>query len=375
MRIVIYIHPDCKESFWSRFSLRAVSAEILRKRYTPVYIENTAIADIDLDTVFTPNEKKVIMYIGFSPKNTINDLAYLAFKGVHTLLLNYGYEEFSGTCSRVLLNCRDAMEKSLAYLLSHNRDRIALFGANPASSTDKLRLEVFAQYQNSVGRCLEEDTYYNLGAISECREKFVSNISKYNAVICVNEVAAFLLLRWLRDSNINVPRDLFVISCGYSTMLAEHSVPSLTSVAADQEQTGIQAVNAYSSLMKNLANVALTVLVEAKLTVRGSTDFAPANGTLAFVPENAGLPTANSLDFYSDPSVRRFFDIEMLLLQSDDLDRGILDGLLAGDTYPKMSERLYTSENVISYRIKRMCKITGTASKSELIELITPYLK
>lgn len=375
MRIKIYVHPESKESFWSRFSLRAVSAEILRKRYTPEYIENVAITDIDLDKLFEPDEKKVIMYIGYSPKSTINDLAYLSLHGIHTLMINYGYEEFSGTCSRVLLNCRDAMEKSIAYLLSHNRDRIALFGVTQGSSTDKIRVETFAEYESSIGRSLEEDTYYNYGAISECKERFVKNIANYNAVICVNEVAAFILLRWLRDSNINVPRDLYVMSCGYSTMLAEHSVPTLTSVAADQYQTGVQAVIAYSSLIKNPGNVALTVLVEAKLTVRGSTDFSPDNGALAFAPQNIGSPKDKGLNYFDDPSVRRFFSIETLLLESDDLDRKILDGLLAGDTYPKMAERLYTSENVISYRIKRMCKITGAASKSELIELISPYLK
>ncbi|MBQ6892624.1 MAG: substrate-binding domain-containing protein [Clostridia bacterium] len=372
MRIKIYVHPESKESFWARFSLRAVAAEILRKRYTPEYIEDIDITSIDFDKVFKPNEKRVLMYIGFSPKSTLNDLAYLTANGIHTLMLNYGYEDFSGACSKVLLNCRDAMEKSISYLLSHNRDRIALFGVNPNSSTDMIRLEVFSEYLRSIGRAPSDDVYYNDSTINECRERFSKSIRNYNAVICVNEVVAFLLMRWLRDSGIDVPRDLFVISCGYSTMLAEHSVPTLTSVSADQSEVGAQAVIAYSALMKNPGNIALTVQVEAKLTVRGSTDFAPDTGTVAFAPENAGKACVN---FYRDPSVRRFFSIEMLLLESDDLDRGILDGLLAGDTYPKMAERLYTSENVISYRIKRMCKTAGSNSKNELVELITPYLK
>ncbi|MBQ8836551.1 MAG: LacI family DNA-binding transcriptional regulator [Clostridia bacterium] len=372
MHIKIYVHPESKESFWARFSLRAVAAEILRKRYTPEYIEEDRVTDIDFDKLFKAGEKRVIMYIGFSPRDTLNDLSYLTAHGVHTLMLNYGYEEFSGACSRVLLNCRDAMEKSISYLLGCNRDRIALFGVTPSSSTDMIRLEVFSEYLSSIGRTLEDDTYYNYGAMSECREKFVKNISNYNAVICVNEVAAFILLRWLRDNGINVPRDLYVISCGYSTMLSEHSVPTLTSVSADQSEVGAQAVIAYSSLMRNPANISLTVQVEAKLTVRGSTDFTPDTGVLPFAPENAGKPTVN---FFGDPSVRRFFSIETLLLESDELDRGILDGLLSGDTYPKMAERLYTSENVISYRIKRMCKISGANSKTELLKLVTPYLK
>ena len=372
MRIRIYVHPESKESFWARFSLRAVAAEILRKRYTPEYIEDKNITDINFDKLFKPGEKRVIMYIGFSEKSTLNDLAYLTAHGVHTLMLNYGYEEFSGTCSKVLLNCRDAMEKSICYLLSCNRDKIALFGVNPSSSTDTIRLETFKEYLASIGRSIEDDVYYNHCMMSQCREEFSKHLKNYNAVICVNEIAAFVLLRHLHDSGINVPKDLYVISCGYSTMLAEHSLPTLTAVCADQSEAGRQAVLAYSSLVKNPGNVALTVQVEASLTVRGSTDFTPANGSIAFAPNHTNKP---SNAFYSDPTVRRFFNMEMLLLESDDLDRGILDGLIDGDTYPVMAERLFTSENVISYRIKRMCKIANAASKAELIELITPYLK
>ena len=372
MRIRIYIHPESKESFWSRFSLRAVAAEILKKRYTPEYIENTAVTDIDFDKYFDEGEKRVLMYIGFSAKDTLNDLAYLSTHGVHTLMLNYGYEEFSGSCSRVLLNCRDAMEKSIGYLLSNGRDRIALFGANPNSSTDILRLETFSEYCASIGHNVDDDTYYNYGMMLDCREKFAKNAKNYNAVICVNEIAAFMLMRWLSDSSIKVPQDMYVISCGYSTMLSEHMVPTLTSVSADQSDVGTQAVLAYSSLMKNPGNVALTVQVSANLSIGGSTDFAPDMNVTAFAPQSNIRPTVN---FFRDPSVKNFFSVEMLLLESDELDRGILDGLIAGDTYPVMADRLFTSENVISYRIKRMCKIAGTASKLELVELITPYLK
>ncbi len=372
MRIKIYIHPESKESFWARFSLRAVAAEILRKRYTPEYIENTAVTDIDFDKYFDEGEKRVLMYIGYSAKDTPNDLAYLSTHGVHTLMLNYGYEEFSSTCSRVLLDCRDATEKSIGYLLSNGRDRIALFGVNPNSSTDSLRSKAFSEYITSIGRTPEQDIYYNYGSMLNCREKLVQKIKDYNAVICVNEIAAFILLRGLKESGVSVPHDLYVISCGYSTMLCEQTDPTLTSVSADQSDVGTQAVLAYSSLMKNPGNVALTVKVAAKLSVGGSTDFSANMNVTAFAPKSTDKSAVN---FFQDPSVKSFFSVEMLLLESDEIDRGILDGLIASDTYSIMAERLFTSENVISYRIKRMCKIAGTASKQELIELITPYLK
>ena len=81
------------------------------------------------------------------------------------------------------------------------------------------------------------------------------------------------------------------------------------------------------------------------------------------------------VNFYEDPDAQNFIHAESLLLSCDELDQGILDGILAGETYPSIAERLFTSENVISYRIKRMCKIAGCKKRSELIDLLSPFLK
>ncbi len=37
--------------------------------------------------------------------------------------------------------------------------------------------------------------------------------------------------------------------------------------------------------------------------------------------------------------------------------------------------RLYTSENVIAYRVKRMGRITGTNGREALTSLLAPYLR
>lgn len=372
LRIKIFIQPESKESFWARLSQKAVSAEILRKRYTPEYIDAESVRDIDLDKVFDSDEKRVLLYIGYSAESTPDELHFLAEKGVHTLLLNYEFAGFSGTSSRVLLNYRDAMEKCICYLRSNGKEKIALFGVNPSSTPDTLKKEVFVEYMCAEGKSADEHIYYNDASIEKCFSDFFGSGEKYDAVVCANDVTAITLLRRLLDAGIRVPEEVYIISCSCSTMLAERTSPTLTSVTADQQEVGVQAVATYVSLVKNPCDIALTVRIGAKLVVRESTALAENKGGYVF-PHIDSSREANA--FYNDPIAKKFFSTEYLLLNCDDLDFGIIDGILAGDTYPKIADRLFTSENVISYRIKRMCKLTKTSSKAELIELIAPYLK
>ena len=372
MNIKIFVHPESKESFWQTQCLKAIAAEILHKRYTADYLEAASLVDIDFSKVFAPDEKKVLLYIGYSPKDSRRDLIHLAKLGIHTLLINYGGPNFSGSCSKVLLNYRDAIERCIGYLAANKHDRIALVGVNPNSSTDSIQEESFAEYLRGIGSDPKRDIYYNYGSISNCFAKFAANRSNYNAIICTNNVVALTLLHRLGEIGVRVPEDIYIISCGCSTILGERSAPTITAIAADQNEIGRQTVLAYASLMKNPGNIAMTIRVGTKISVRGSTNFDPDPDTVIFPP---CIEPASGVDFYADPDAKSFFNAESLLLGSDELDQGILDGLLAGETYPKIAERLYTSENVISYRIKRMFRITGCQRKSDLIALLNRYLK
>ena len=372
MNIKIYIHPEFKDTFWTELSLKAVAAEITRKRYNAEYIDAASVEEIDYDKVFHGEEKRILLYIGHSVIGTPSDLKFLTDKGVHVILLNYESSVLSGSCSKVLLNYRDGMQKTISYLTANKHDRIALFGINPNSSTDMLKDSYFVEYPRERGGNPTRDIYYNYGSITACFSRFAENYGDYNAVICSNDVVALALIQSLKNIGVRVPEDMYVTACGGSSILSSIASTTITTVFADQYELGRQAVLTYTYLYKNPCDVALSVKVEAKLTVRASTNFDPDGGEEITTSLSKQVP---NVDFYDDPVIREIFRVESLLLQSDDLDRGILDGILSGETYPSIAERLYTSENVISYRIKRMCKITNTTKKSELVALISPYMK
>ena len=372
MVIKIYIHPEFKDTFWTQLSLKAINAEITRKRYAAKYLDAESVTDIDFDKEFDGDEKRLLLYIGHSVSGTPIDLKYLTDRGVHVILLNYESSVLSGSCSKVLLNYRDGMQKTISYLTANRHDRIALFGINPNSSTDMLKDSYFAEYLREKGKDPARDIYYNLGSIEECFHRFLQNREHYNAVVCSNDVVALALIRSLKQHNIRVPEDMYVTACGGSSILSSIASTTITTVFADQYELGRQAVLTYAYLYKNPCDIALSVKVEAKLTVRQSTNFDPDRGEDIVTTLKKQVP---NVDFYDDPIISSIFRIEALLLSCDELDRGILDGILSGETYPSIAERLYTSENVISYRIKRMCKITETNKKSELVALLSPYLK
>ena len=354
MDVKIYVNPEYKDALWSTLAIKAINAEIMRKRYTPVFIDAPEVSEIDFDHLYEPGEKRLMVYIG-----------------VHVVFLNYESQSLVSGHSKILLNYKDGMRKTINYLLSCGRENIALYGINPNSSTDMIKDAFFADYLAFRGGNPSRDIYYNYASQRGCYARFAENCRSYDAVICANDVVALALICHLREEGVRVPEDLFVVSFG-STVLASMANPTITSVSVDHEELGRQAILAYAYLYKNPGDITLTAKVDAKLRIRASTAHMPDRGKDIFA---SFLPQTPNVNFYDDPITQRVFEAETLLLGCDELDFGILKGILRGETYPHIAEQLFTSENVISYRIKRMCKTTGCTKKAELVALLAPYFK
>ncbi len=369
MNVHIFIHPNERNMFWAKRTQKAIAAEILRRRFTADYIHAASVWEIDFDKVFAKDEKRVILYIGIQ---TPNEIDYLTTHGVHTVLVNNDFADYSATHSRVLINYRSALNKAMSYLLANGRDRVALYAVNLASATDRIMETRFSEILRASGEEPSRDIYHNRTYISECYARFAPHRSAYNAVICANDISAVDLRRRLTADGIRVPEDMFILSCSPSSVLVEQNGTSITTISASREEIGTQAIYIYSLLVRNPTDITLSAHVEPVLIPRASTAFAPE-------PENPLLFGYYSphvaAKFYEDPVTQSFFSVENLLLHQDDLDRAIIEGLLAGESYSAIAERTYTTANMITYRVKRMCRLTGCANRAALLALITPYLK
>ena len=371
MKVRIYVSPKTADTLWIKQSMRAISSEIMQKRYTPVFLEATDPEKLNFDEIYEPGERRLLIYAGASAAITPRLLSRFSECGVHGIFINYESSVLSGRYSKIFLDYRDGMRKIINYLTAAGRSEFALYGINPNSATDLIKDSFFCEYLRRDGKNPTRDIYYNYASLTGCFSRFCENCARYDAVICANDVVALSLISHLREVGVAVPEDLYVVSFG-SSVLASLSAPTITSVIVDHAELGRQTVLAYAYLYKNPGDISLTVKVDAKLVVRASTDKqTPLERSDVF---SSFLQQTPDLDFYDDPVTQRIFRAETLLSGCDELDFGILEGVLGGDTYPRIAERLYTSENVISYRIRRMCRTTGCQKKSELVALLAPYI-
>ena len=208
MDVKIYVNPEYKDALWSTLAIKAINAEIMRKRYTPVFIDAPEVSEIDFDHLYEPGEKRLMVYIGAQLAITPAVLARFNDYGVHVVFLNYESQSLVSGHSKILLNYKDGMRKSINYLLSCGRENIALYGINPNSSTDMIKDAFFADYLAFRGGNPSRDIYYNYASQRGCYARFAENCRSYDAVICANDVVALALICHLREEGVRVPEDV-----------------------------------------------------------------------------------------------------------------------------------------------------------------------
>ena len=371
MKVRVYVSPKIADTLWTKQAVRAISSEIMQKRYTPVFLDAPDPTALNFDEIYETGERRLLIYVGASVAITPRLLSRFSECGVHGIFINYESSVLSGRYSKILLDYRDGMRKIINYLLASGRSDFALYGVNPNSATDMIKDGFFREYLGREGKNPARDIYYNYASLTGCFARFFENRACYDAVICANDVVALSLVSHLQKAGVSVPDDLYAVSFG-SSLLASLSRPTITTVTVDHATLGRQAVLAYAYLYKNPGDISLTVKVDAKLVVRASTGARqPASDADAF---SSFLQQVPDVEFYDDPAAQCIFRAETLLSDCDELDFGILEGILGEETYPCIAERLYTSENVISYRIKRMCRLTGCQKRGELVSLLAPYI-
>ena len=109
MDVKIYVNPEYKDALWSTLAIKAINAEIMRKRYTPVFIDAPEVSEIDFDSLYEPGEKRLMVYIGAQLAITPAVLARFNDCGVHVVFLNYESQNLVSGHSKILLNYKDGM--------------------------------------------------------------------------------------------------------------------------------------------------------------------------------------------------------------------------------------------------------------------------
>lgn len=275
------------------------------------------------------------------------------------VLSNCDYKFKNDDFSLVCFDIPGEIKTIRNYLAKCSKKQIALYGINPKSSSDLLRMESFLKQGGK-----SDDMYINATSLSDCYEKFRKNENKYDAVICVNDYAAISLVKNIKS------RDIFIASCG-DTLLATKTTPSITNLDGCFKEFGKACCQICNLLLKNPNAAAVTIKLKSHIVPRQTTDFIPAEP----VSEDLPILTKKADDnYYKDKEINEMMRIEALLNMCDDTDLLILSKVRTNTSIDATANELFMSVGGIKYRLKNMYEVCKVKSKAEFISLINKYI-
>ena len=377
MTVHIYVDPPYKDSLWCKQTLKGINDEATKKRYSLKMLEVENIYKADLDAFFEDEGKRVLIVLATSVNQSQKFNDFFNRHGVHLLYINHQSTNDEYRFSNILVDYHDSMKKITEYLEGCGRKNIALYGINPDSSTDLIKQRFFEERNKQISVYGNGTNIYfrtfdnNESTTLDCFDRFKENIRFYDAVICVNDLVAKLLIDDLQKIGVTVPDDLYIVSFG-DYILAQIGNPTITAVTIDHEHLGRQSVYTYSYIRKISDDMYIAAKVAPRLTIGESTGGTNYNRSVQ--KKAYDTLTEHTTDFFNHPQIQSIITFENMLTKCDKLDMQILIGLIKGMTYIQLSECLFVSENVISYRVKRLCKLADLPSKTKLTESVNRFL-
>lgn len=359
MQIPYIVEPSYANSIWAKKTLNGMRTEAIQKKYTLIELDGTHFQDLAF-TDKAISENHMVLVIGTSYSWVPEIISWLHAHNISAIVINYDPPESLQPRGVVHVDYPQAMRLLIDYLQGCHKNKIALYGLNPNSSTDMMK----KRYLESIYSSGTNNIFYNEASLSDCYQRFKTAYKQFDSVICANDIAAVSLLSNLKEDGISVPDQLFITSFGHST-LAARTVPGITTVSLDHVETGRQAIRLYAWLSRqdNLASV--SVRIRARLTIRESTAMLPPSELTA-----DPLPYQGNADFYSDAAAQRLFAAEQLLSTATETDFQIMRGLLNGLTYEALQEQLFLSDSSLRYHIRYLMESAGVKTRLEFLDFL-----
>jgi LacI family transcriptional regulator len=177
------------------------------------------------------------------------------------------------TMSNIRVDYRRGIERVVEYLHNLKHRRLAFVGHHstlgPLGDREKAFVETVSKYSPGTEwrTAVNEDSFS--GGQNAARE-LLSSGRRPSAIICVNDVMAFGVLRELRERRLRVPEDLSVT--GFDNIkLAEFSSPSLTTLHIPRDQIGHLAFGMLAPESARGRAPGREIVIEPELVVRDST--------------------------------------------------------------------------------------------------------
>ena len=363
MHINVLIEPDHRHSAWDQLVLAGISAEARRRKYAVTVLDQTVLSCAE-------GSDPLVIVVGSDVAWLQQALQSAAKAGYRAIVISPELPHTAGQ-SVVQIDYREAAEHIVRYLFSCGRRKLALFGANSSSATDRKKASCFVDCLTAYGvPAPERSVFRSHGKLDDCLREFLSARKEFDAVLCVNDLVAVYLQRQLRLHGVSVPDDLF-LACFGESPLTENAVPSITSISLDHAELGMQAVRLYAYLFRQNSRLSVTAHLQSCLNVGGSTASIP-DPAASSAPLIASAGDAS--DFYGDPAIAGFLRFEKFYCSLEPIDYKILTLLRQNISLEAIAQKCNSSVSTVNYHLRNMYDTLGVRSRRELIEYVQNVL-
>lgn len=340
--------PDYATTNWYQNSISALKNQARKKRVQLFFVSDVA----------ETRGEACAFVLGASVAWIVQTVAKLQETECHPILLNELPDyPFLGRYSCVKTDYNRFMSALAARFEESGRMRTAFYGMNPASFSDISR-------KNAFEACFSGGAIFeNNGSLGACFEQFyrMHRERAFDSVICANDFAAVSLLTHLRACDEDsTALDIAV----HSNAQILTRFPKIQSVSVDYSSVASAAFQIADCIAANPSFAGMRITVDPQDAHRG--DSFPESRMLFDMAE--GAP---SDPLYLDGELNELMRIEKLLSACDETDLQILR--LLKESGEAIGESTFLSDNGVKYRIKKMKKVCGVDSKSEIPKLLEKY--
>ena len=345
----------------SKLVINGVHEEAYQKKITV----RTFFSVDTLIEAMAKERRKFVIVISESKLNSEKVLWTLNEKNIHPIFIRMPFPNAYYSFSSIIPNYFPAIYHLTRMILNDFPEPSVFLGYNADSIADKNRLDGFIKAVDEYKVPHSVVTHH--GDIGKSIDEFMDEIHKYKNIVCTNDVIALLLLRRMKEMNVEYIK-FNITGCG-NFRVGEYFKPSLTTITSDYYDLGTMAVNMYVFLFKKNQRQNMFINIDCRIILRESTHIKSKNNNKGPVPELFG----EMVDFYGDNLVKEIDSLEKMLVSCDEIDKSILQGMLANFTYEKIAEINLLAVNTVKYRIKKMEKNLGVKSRRELLGIVKEF--
>ena len=371
MNLKLICEPVDSSALWVTDILDGAVHEAVKKELSVEVSTNGSPGDLPDQDSAHGIERRIVVVIGYSTGWINETLTELCEANIEPILVSVCMYDLKREYSYVSFNTAEAMRNLVGYIHATGRQGIALFAVHRDTVGDRAKLNGFISGMRDSGMKFSREDIYYRGMVSECAERLLENIKKYQAVMCTSDLIAVYLTIFLRGKGIRVPEDINVTGFGNWKAIGAFS-PSITRMYTDLTELGAQAVRLYVYMKNNPRTLHSTAIVQCQLQTGDSTDSVPENDIRRFEP-GFTLSESRAPLYNSDPDIIELLKLEPLVRNTDRLDTEILRQICEDRPYAQISETLNISESTIKYRLSKMQRTCGFRDRSELLEFVRKY--